>query len=315
VTDIGVIVGREHMEEIMRIFASWSGDRSKAAALGLKSLLQDLFGTAVEIFVSEHINPGEAWSRRLGSELDKSEFGIICLTMENANAPWLLFEAGAIAKNFDTSRVVPYLVDELSSSLEAGSPLGQLQHVRADRDGTYRLIQSINDAIRPDPKSIQELERHFSKWWPDLEPTLKEIQTTNPAHTVHRPDRELLEAIWQRVEWLWRESSMNLPDAELKHMHNLSRRPTMTYARSGVLQKELRHLRDLGLIKNKKPIAELPPNFQLDEWLNLTDKGVQYLQQWRPATCFPPPSSPPRHHTPAVRARGSPVPAHLARGA
>jgi hypothetical protein len=275
--------GREHIEEIMRIFASWSGERSKAAALGLKSLLEDLFETAVEIFVSEHINPGEAWIMRLGRELEESEFGIICLTMENANAPWLLFEAGAIAKKFETSRVVPYLVDESSSSLEVGSPLGQFQHVRADRDGTYRLIQSINNAIRPNPKSIERLEKSFSKWWPDLEQTLKEIQTANPAHTVHRSDRELLEAIWQRVEWLWRESSMNLPDAELKHMQNLSRRPTMTYARSGMLQKELRHLRDLGLIKNERPIAELPANFQLDQWLNLTDKGVQYLRELAPS--------------------------------
>jgi len=85
-------------EEIMRIFTSWSGERSKAAALGLRSLLQDLFEDAVDVFISEHINPGEAWAVRLGRELEESEFGIICITQENAHAPWLLFEAGAIAK-------------------------------------------------------------------------------------------------------------------------------------------------------------------------------------------------------------------------
>ena len=54
----------------MRIFTSWSGERSKAAALGLKSLLQDLFEDAVQVFVSDHISPGEAWAKRLGTELD-----------------------------------------------------------------------------------------------------------------------------------------------------------------------------------------------------------------------------------------------------
>lgn len=83
----------------MRIFTSWSGDRSKAAALGLKSLLQDLFEEAVQVFVSEHITPGEAWAQRLGTELEQSEFGILCLTRDNWQSPWLLFEAGAIAKN------------------------------------------------------------------------------------------------------------------------------------------------------------------------------------------------------------------------
>ena len=89
----------------MQIFTSWSGERSKAAALGLRSLLQDLFEDAVDVFISEHINPGEAWAVRLGRELEESEFGIICIAQENARAPWLLFEAGAIAKKFGTSLV------------------------------------------------------------------------------------------------------------------------------------------------------------------------------------------------------------------
>jgi hypothetical protein len=70
----------------MRIFTSWSGERSKAAALGLKSLLQDLFEDAVQVFVSDHISPGEAWAPRLGTELEQSEFGILCLTQENYQA-------------------------------------------------------------------------------------------------------------------------------------------------------------------------------------------------------------------------------------
>jgi TIR domain len=265
----------------MRIFTSWSGERSKAAALGLKSLLQDLFEEAVQVFVSDHISPGEAWAQRLGAELERSEFGILCLTQENCQAPWLLFEAGAIAKKFGAARVVPYLIDELPPVWDR-SPLTQFQHVRADREGTYRLVENIN-TNRESPKPMDRLERSFNRWWPDLEQTLETLRSS-PVQRVIPSERELLETILQRVEGLWqahresRGSSTDLPTTELAHLLNLRDQPTTIYAREGTLPKELRHLRDLGLIKNRKPIAELPTNFQLNQYFDLTDKGKSYLQ-------------------------------------
>jgi hypothetical protein len=266
----------------MRIFTSWSGDRSKSAALGLKSLLQDLFEEAVQVFVSDHISPGEAWARRISTELDQSEFGILCMTQENFQSPWLLFEAGAIAKKFETSRVVPYLIDELPPTADK-SPLAQFQHVRADRDGTYRLVVTIN-SFRENPKPTDRLERSFARWWPDLEQTLKNLQASNRTQLAIRSDRDLLETILQRVEGLWtahsesRGYATNVPSPELVHLRNLRDQPTTKYARGVTLQKELRHLRDLGLIKNRKPIADLPMSFQLNECFDLTDKGKDYLQ-------------------------------------
>lgn len=266
----------------MRIFTSWSGERSKAAALALKSLLQDLFEEAVQVFVSEHIRPGEAWAQRLGTELEQSEFGILCLTRENFQAPWLLFEAGAIAKKFETSRVVPYLIDELPPESDR-SPLAQFQHVIADREGTYRLVESINGS-RETPKPMDRLERSFARWWPDLEQTLKDLRGSSRANPVMRSERDLLETILQRVEGLWqahRESKgflTDLPSAEVVHLRNLHDKPTTIYTRGANLQKELRHLRDLGLIKSRKPIAELPETFQLNQYFDLLDKGKNCLQ-------------------------------------
>jgi hypothetical protein len=268
----------------MRIFTSWSGERSKTAALGLKSLLQDLFEETVQVFVSDHISPGEAWAQRLGTELEQSEFGILCLTQDNFESPWLLFEAGAIAKKFGTSRLVPYLIDELPPASER-SPLAQFQHVRADREGTYRLVESINN-IRESPKPMDRLERFFAKWWPDLEQTLNGLQASTRAQPVVRSERQLLETILQRVEALSQghsesggRSIVGLPSAELIHLRNLRDNPTKSYTRTPVLQKELRHLRDLGFIKNRKPIADLPATFQLDQHFDLMPKGKEELEQ------------------------------------
>ncbi len=268
----------------MQIFASWSGERSKTAAMGLKSLLEDLFPEAVQVFISDHINPGELWAHRLGVELEQCDFGVLCLTLENFQAPWLLFEAGAISKKFASSRVVPYLIDELPQASRM-SPLAQFQHVRADREGTYRLVESINEN-RETPKPTDKLERSFERWWPDLEQTLASLRVSNKAQPVIRSDREVLENILQRVEALWQVRgksqpfATDLPRAELLHLLNLRDQPTTTYARRHTLQKELRHLRDLGFIRNKQPIATLPEDFQLNQYLELTDAGKDYLKDF-----------------------------------
>jgi hypothetical protein len=265
----------------MRIFASWSGERSKAAALGLKSLLQDLFEEAVQVFISDRISPGEPWAFRLGAELEQSQFGILCLTRENFEAPWLLFEAGAVSKKFENSRVVPYLIDELPPAF-GKSPLSQFQNVRANRDGTYLLVESINTS-RESPKPSDRLERSFARWWPDLDQTLKVLQASEQVQPAVRSERELLETILQRVEALSqartesRSPATALLNEELQHLRNLRDKPATAYTRTSTLQKELRHLRDLGLIKNRKPIAELPATFELCQWFDLTDTGKDYL--------------------------------------
>jgi hypothetical protein len=270
-----------------RVFTSWSGPRSREIALALKSLLEDIFEEGVVVFISDHISPGELWIQRLGKELEQSEFGLLCLTQDNYESPWLLFEAGALGKKFGTSRVVPYLIDELPADSQK-SPLHQFQNVRADKQGTFQLVETIN-AKRENPKPSDRLERSFNRWWRDLEDTLKRVWIGNRDLAVKQSDRELLETISKRVEVLWRaheskSSSIDLFPSpnEVIHLRNLRDQPSTTYSRHSDLQMELRHLRDLGLIKNNKPIADLPGSFRLDQFFNLTDKGIKYLED-RPA--------------------------------
>lgn len=266
----------------MRVFASWSGERSRTVAQGLRSFLQDVLPD-VEVFISENINPGEAWAQRLGTELENSSFGVLCLTEENFQAPWLLFEAGAISKKFGAARVAPYLVDELPAAAER-SPLAQFQHVRADRNGTLRLAKSINE-LREKPQPSDRLERSFDRWWPDLEGTLNSLLAESKPSPVSRSDRELLETILRRVESLTSlqtetlRTRLSLTAAEIGHLQRLRDQPATTYSRSSALQKELRRLRDSGLIKNKAPIADLPASFALNQFFELLGKGSEYLNE------------------------------------
>jgi len=230
------------------------------------------------------MDPGVVWVQELGKELEGSDFGILCLTQDNVQSPWLLFEAGAIAKNFGAARVVPYLIDDLVLT----SPLNQFQHVRADHQGTLRLLESIN-ALREKPTQIDRLHRSFDRWWADLEQTLANLPgATRPAIDIS--DRNLLETIWQGVQALLnsgaqtRANILALPKAETAHLLNLRDRPEMVYTSGDSVKKEMRMLRDLGLIRNNQPIADLPKEFKLKDRLFLTDTGRQYVDTISPSS-------------------------------
>jgi len=53
----------------------------------------------------EDIESGGRWNDEVASELEQADYGIICLTATNLQRPWLIFEAGALAKRFDTALV------------------------------------------------------------------------------------------------------------------------------------------------------------------------------------------------------------------
>ena len=44
------------------------------------------------------IEKGARWENEISLRLAESDLGIICLTPDNLEEPWVLFEAGALAK-------------------------------------------------------------------------------------------------------------------------------------------------------------------------------------------------------------------------
>jgi hypothetical protein len=45
----------------------------------------------------DDIETGSGWLARIKNELEATSYGIICLTPQNLDAPWLHFEAGALS--------------------------------------------------------------------------------------------------------------------------------------------------------------------------------------------------------------------------
>ena len=100
----------------MKVFISWSGERSRLMAQALAEWFPRVI-QAVQPWVSDdNITKGERWSTRIGTSLSEHKIGIVCVTPENYQAPWLLFEAGALSKVIGDAKVCPLLLGMFLSS-------------------------------------------------------------------------------------------------------------------------------------------------------------------------------------------------------
>lgn len=164
----------------MRVFVSWSGSESRAVANilhhWLPNILQD-----VSVYVSaQDIASGERWAHSVNENLQDHNFGISIVTPTNVVAPWILFEAGAIAKKIGDSRLIPMLCGIDSISI-ANHPLAQFQWVKAPAEGElYKLANSLNSQ-RETPLPPDRLKQTFDKWYPDFVSEYDEIEFTNEA--------------------------------------------------------------------------------------------------------------------------------------
>ncbi len=60
-------------------------------------------------FTPNDVEKGTKWHSDIMKELEESDIGIICLTKDNIEKPWILFEVGALSKNFNKSNVCTIL--------------------------------------------------------------------------------------------------------------------------------------------------------------------------------------------------------------
>jgi hypothetical protein len=159
----------------MKVFISWSGEKSHQVATALHDWLPYIIQTLKPFVSSEDILKGGRWGDVLAKELEGTQFGIICLTPSNIKAPWLNFEAGALSKSVDRSFLSPVLFQVRPDEVEG--PLAQFQTTPCEKEDIFNLLISINDKLAPDIRLELVLLRHtFEAWWPQLENVLLNIQ-------------------------------------------------------------------------------------------------------------------------------------------
>jgi hypothetical protein len=180
----------------MQVFISWSGARSKAMATALADWLSQVI-QAVDPWISSDIDKGARWSPEISTRLEGSRVGIVCLTRENLDSRWILFESGALSKTKD-AYVCTLLLDILPTDVE--QPLGQFQHTTRDKKDIHLLVRTINKAVeRSNERALGEgkLDEVFETYWPKLSEALEDIakQEHQERGSAPRTERELLEEV------------------------------------------------------------------------------------------------------------------------
>lgn len=194
----------------MNLFLSWSGNTSRAIADRLGEWLPALFPGITTFHSERDIAAGSQWLNVLFGQLKKSGFSIIVMTPDNRQSKWLLFESGALLRGMTNTRIVPYCFNLEQKDLD--EPLKYLQGVRADRPGTYKLVQSINRALEPQ-LTEKKLQTVFEKHWPSLEKQLKRIQKT------HQAEMENKLSFHQVIMGSWWERMLQDQRSALSYMH------------------------------------------------------------------------------------------------
>src|SRR5438552_4367115 len=182
----------------MKIFVSWSGDKSKKTAELLANFFRKTI-QAVEPWISTNIPKGSRSLNEISNSLEDTKIGIICLNNENVNSNWILFEAGALSKTKD-AYVCNFLLDIIP--IDIAPPLNQFQHTEFNKEDFLKLLTNINNLLPSNcekPVETSLLFSLFEKFWPELEEELNSIRSLDikPLRSV----RDLLQEIYDNLQW------------------------------------------------------------------------------------------------------------------
>ncbi len=188
----------------MKIFISWSGKQSNEIAVYFSGWIKNVIQAATPWISTSDINSGSVWFSQIFEELKNTSIGIICVTKENINSPWMHFEAGALAKSVDSTFVCPIVYGMSISQLR--QPLAQFSAVSANKDGVLKLVKTIN-SVSDSPLEETRLSAVFDKWWPDFEEFFSGIENAPESTTLPpRQQEDILEEILENTrEQLRRE--------------------------------------------------------------------------------------------------------------
>lgn len=270
----------------MKVFISWSGEESRKTALVLREWLPSVLQSIVPYVSSEDIDKGTRWASDIAGELDESSFGLLCVTKENLNAPWLNFEAGALGKSVEKSRVCPFLF-RLKRS-EVSGPILQFQSTVMEKDDVYKLLKAINEACDDEKIDEARLEKYFEVWWPSLESDLNAIPVKKggkPKEVLpENPTDKILEEILQLSrsnQMVLRNPEEILPEGYVRHVMRNTQRSKRDEFRHSVFKHLVEEFELLRRVtRNISP--EVKDNSNIEELLKAIEalsKPIEYIER------------------------------------
>lgn len=194
----------------MKIFLSWSGTHSRQVADIVRAWIPTVLPYTEPWISSRDIDKGSRWALDVASQLDDTNFGIICVVPGNVKEPWLNFEAGAISKSIESGRVAPLLVGLTYDDVTG--PLAQFQLTMLNHDDVLDLFRAINGNSES-PIDDRRLVSNFDVNWAGIEHSILSIEPPQVAEVVLEPNggQELRETEIEILKFLAQTDGSDYP--------------------------------------------------------------------------------------------------------
>jgi len=237
----------------MKIFISWSGEKSRKVGELLDDWLQCVIQAIKPWRSDKDIDSGSLWFTQITSQLEDTRHGIVCLTQDNKENPWILFESGALAKGLSSSRVCTFLIDLEPSDIK--DPLAQFNHTKPTSGGLFSLLKTLNGLLGENSLSEKTLEKVFDIYWPEFERDFKKIleETKEEKVVEKRPEGDILSEILNITRGMDRRISL-VERGILKKEH---REIDMVYTKKPLIPSEVLESQVNYHIANGKSINEI----------------------------------------------------------
>ena len=225
----------------MKVFISWSGERSQKVAKLLSSWLKCVL-QASKPWISSDMDRGVVWFNTINQALADTTTGIVCLTAENLNSPWILFEAGSLSSGLTDKRVCTFLIDVKPADVEP--PLSQFNHTEPNKTSVLNLVKTINERLGEKQLELETLEAVFETYYPQFDEKFKKIisetegnKVGGPKDTKIRSEQEMLEEVLVTVRNL---------NQRVQRMENIpfARNPRVLEKKYNVKEEVIRNILD-----------------------------------------------------------------------
>jgi hypothetical protein len=194
----------------MKVFISWSGNMSREIGGVLRDWLPKVLQFIKPYFSEVDIGKGEQWLKNINKELKDTTAGIVCLTPDNINSPWLMFEAGAIFNKTSDTLICPILFN--LKKIQISGPLSQFQLTEFKNREIKKLIEGLNKLGGEKKLSADLINETFNKWWQDdlkkkVDDIIKKYEDLPPPKI--RSDRDVLEEVLTLVRSISRSETVD----------------------------------------------------------------------------------------------------------
>ena len=165
----------------------------------LKIWLPKILQSAKPYYTPSDIEKGSRWESEINLKLSECLIGLICLTKDNTDKPWILFEAGALSNRLDKSKVCPILFGLKKS--EVTGPLARFQLTDFNKNDFFKLVSSINNSLEELAIDKTLLNEVFEAFYPKFEQKVNDILSyeDTKSNKPQRTDRDILEEILDLV--------------------------------------------------------------------------------------------------------------------